>query len=623
MPRKKKSDITTQRTWEERINRAKQVKKNWRDLFKVQMALEYLDGKQRPSNYNANEWITINNVYSHLKAQLPALYSVDPYFYVKIARSYVPQRQMIEMYEKKGKVRASNLNYYKRELELKPKARLAIQDAMFAFGVLRAEHHSTVIENPDKGKPIYKDAEEGKEPEPMVDDAGTSLLEPDVIPVNSRYAVERVHFDDFLFDEDAGPLSNSWSWLAERMRVPIEDVEKNPLFKKSAVKSLKGKASKESDEEEEAREARKKGDIQDNKGGSGFWEADQDKVTPEIAILWKIWDLKAKKWLVIGEGAEEPLISESDLPKGVEDHPYSILRFTLRDDSPYPIPPMSQGLDPAKEYNVARSDILKHRKRFNRKYQVYMSGLVSEDEVGKLETGDDGTCIQTNQPGAVITPIQDAQLDQMRWQEMGYLRNEMIELFGGSTGESRGIAEADSATQAGILDNRLQMKEGDALSEVVDWIQTIAKKLDKLIQAHIDTVQAVRVTGTDGVEYMETITPDDYSEIEGEYIYEVNVGSTQPRLPQMERASLLAALQLFANAPQLMVSKRMVKRVLELHHIEDESMVEEIFNIGRMMMQQQAGPPQQTGSLPNVGSANPVSAMGGQQGGASAPQTPA
>jgi hypothetical protein len=116
MPRRSKKSEETQQTWEERINRSKQVKKYWKDLFKVQLALEYLDGKQRPSNYSPEEWITINNVYSHLKAQLPALYANDPYFHVSIKRSYTPIKAVIEQYEKRAKVRQSNLNYYKDEL---------------------------------------------------------------------------------------------------------------------------------------------------------------------------------------------------------------------------------------------------------------------------------------------------------------------------------------------------------------------------------------------------------------------------------------------------------------------------------------------------------------------------
>lgn len=625
MARKSKKLQNVQKIWEERISRAKQVKTYWKELFKVQLALDYLDGKQRPENYNADEWITINNVYSHLKSQLPALYSSDPYFHVSVKRSYTPVRKMIEQYEKKAKVRQSNLNYYKDELKLKTKARLGIQDAMFSFGVLRVEHASTVVENPDKGQPIYKEKPEGAgddyTPEPMTDDDGNEILEPETIPVNSRYVIARVHPDDFLFDEDAGPLEDSWNWIAERVRVPYEDVESNPLFKKAAVKSLKGKGIDEDDEEKARSDRKKGGDIKDNKSGQGYFKAESDKVAPELVCLWKIWDLKKKKWLVIAENGDEPLVAETDLPKGVEDHPYSVLRFTLRDDSPYPIPPMSQGIDPAREYNMARSDILKHRKRFNRKYEVFVNAFEDpESEIAKLETGDDGTCIKKNINAPVVTPIQDAQLDQMRWQEMGYLRNEMIELFGGSTGESRGIAEADSATQAGILDSRLQMKEGDSLSMVIDWIKDLARKLDQVIQANIDTVQAVRITGADGIDYMEVISPEDYEAINGEFVYDVNVGSTMPKLPQMERASWLAFLQLLGNVPPLMTSKRLLKRMAELHHIEDETLIEEIRQIGLKMMQSQAEPAK-TGSMPNVTENNPAAAIGGQVGGAAVNQT--
>jgi hypothetical protein len=84
-----------------------------------------------------------------------------------------------------------------------------------------------------------------------------------------------------------------------------------------------------------------------------------------------------------------------------------------------------------------------------------------------------------------------------------------------------------------------------------------------------------------------------------------------PRLPQMERASWLAFLQLLGNVPALMTSKRLLKRMGELHHIEDETMLDELVNIGKQMMQAQAKP-QQTGSMPNVSEQNPAAAMGGQ-----------
>jgi hypothetical protein len=365
MARTSKDAVKSQKKWEERITRAKQVRKTWKDLFRVQLALDYLDGKQRPPEYSANEWITINNVYSHLKAQLPALYSADPYFYVKLKQSFIPDKEIITKYDQQGKIRSSYLNYLKEELDLKSKARLGIQDAMFSYGILKAEHISTMVENPDAGAEVKGDDGEDS----LTDESGVPLLEPKYIPVNSRYNIGRV------------PLACDWQWVAERVRIPYEDLEKNPLFKKSAVRKAKASVS-ELDEEDKTREDRKKGDLKDATGK--YWD-DKPGKNADIAILWKIWNIKEKKWLVIAEGGEEPLIPEDDLPVGIEQHPYSILRFTMRDDSPYPIPPMSQGIDISKEYNIARSDLLKHRKRFNRKYQVYMPGLVDEACLTDLE----------------------------------------------------------------------------------------------------------------------------------------------------------------------------------------------------------------------------------------------
>jgi hypothetical protein len=186
--------------------------------------------------------------------------------------------------------------------------------------------------------------------------------------------------------------------------------------------------------------------------------------------------------------------------------------------------------------------------------------------------------------------------------------------LGGSSDEARGIAGSDTATQAGILDKRLEMKEGDSMSMVIDFVTTIAKKLDKLVQTHIDRDEAVQVTGPQG-EYWEMVRTDDYEAVNGEYEYTVNVGATLPRMPQMERASWQAFLALLANFPQLLLSKRLLKAIADQHHIEDESMIEELFQLGQQMMSGQIPSPGNTGSQAGVSEDRPVSAVGGQPGG--------
>ena len=616
MPRKSKKAIRAekskelqdiQKTWEERILRAKKVRKAWKELFKVDMAREYFDGKQRPPEENSRDWITINNVYSHLKSQLPSLYSADPYFYVKLKRSHQPNPMMIAAYEKKGKIRQSYLNYLKEELNLKTKARLGIQDAHFSYGVLKSHYNADMVTNEDFGQPIQDD-----DGNTLIDElTGQPLTEPEKIPINGRYSWTRVHPDDFLWDEDAGPLEDEWGWVAQRIREPFEVAKKNPKLNKRVLDSIKTRGN-EKDDEEKHREERKKGtEIKDTR--SGFFKDKQKQPEPELLVRWEIYNLEKDTWLVIAENADEPLMQEEPLPKGVDRHSFSILRFTLRDDSPYPIPPISQGIDPSREYNTARSRILKHRKRFNRKYEVWETA-VDDTEIAKLESGADGSVIKKRQPEQAVMPIKDAPLDQMNYAELGYLKQDMIEMFGGSTDEARGIAGADSATQAGILDKRLEMKEGDAMSMVIDFIKDAARKMDMLVQCYIERDEAVRVTGPQG-EFWELVRVDDYGEIEGEYEYTVNVGATVPRMPQMERSSWMAFLTLLQGFPHLLTNDHLLKRMAEMHHIEDELMLAELKRLGQMILGGQVPMPGQSGSQAGVSEDRPTSAMGGMAGG--------
>jgi hypothetical protein len=71
-----------------------------------------------------------------------------------------------------------------------------------------------------------------------------------------------------------------------------------------------------------------------------------------------------------------------------------------------------------------------------------------------------------------------------------------------------------------------------------------------------------------------------------------------------------------ANFPQLMLSKRLLKNMAEQHHIEDEAMLEELIKIAKQMMSGMIPAPGSVGSQPGVGESRPVSAIGGQAGGA-------
>lgn len=585
------------KTWQEKLKDALKAKDEWKDKFHVDKALEYLEGAQKPPTEADPDYLVINKVYTHLQAQLPKLYSVDPKFYIKPSVSYdvVDSRgfplsaeefnNIVQSYEIKGELRQNHLNYLKRKIGLKPKARLNIQDAHFAYGVAKSHYKVTMIKNPNGGKPLLN--EEGEE----ITENGETILQPEEIPTHERYCLERLHPDDFIFDADAGPLADSWGWLGERVKVSLSEAKKDPRISNKVVETI----------------ARKVSDPKRN---------GNKKITDEDPVIeyWLISDLKRKELLGVSDLAHDFVIKPRSAPPSIDGHPYSILRFMLRDKSPYPIPPFSQGLDAQREYNTARSRIQKHRKRFNRKYEVYTAGLVDEYEADKLAGGEDGEHIRKNTPERVVLPIQDAPLDQAGYLELNHLNNDIVELFG-SSDQSRSIASADSATEASIIDKNESLKEGDRLDSVKDFVIDIGRKMDGLVQRHINESEAFKISGPAGEQWA-IVKKEDYEEINGEFEFTVNLGASSARLPQVERAQWIAFLsQVVLPMPIILTKPGLMKRMAEMFGIEDEHVLVELKELGEMFLSGQMPLPGNQGSQAGVSEERPVSAVGGQAGG--------
>jgi len=585
--------------WLEKIQRATKVKEEWRNQFQVGRCYDYYEGRQAPPG--AQDYFIVNRIFSSLQAELPTLYGTDPYFYVKLGTTYTPNPMDIVQYEKRAAVRQSMLNYLKTELKLKQKARLSILDAQFQFGILKVHYYADLVENPDAGKSIYNEGTEV----PMLGEDGAPLLEPETIPANESYKICRVHPDDFVVDADAGPLNDEVMQKAHRIKLPLEDLKKDKRYKKSAIDKVK--PTELSDEAQKEKERRKK--------GAAMSEKSEDE--PDTCVLWEIYDLKNKEWCVVAEGLnDEFLIPPGELPAGIEGDPFADLRFISRDASWYPIPPISVLLDAQKATNDIRTKMVQHRKRFNRKYVLSaMGGEDSEALAAKLEIGEDGTVLIATTPNTTVTPIQDAPLDQMHIMELNMLNQDFQELAVGSNQKGGGTG-VDSATEAGIIEKRTQLREGDKIGVVMDFVSDTGKKLDQVVQANITKDQAIKVAGPNG-DFWELVKTSDYDDINGEYEYSIDVGSATPQLPEIERAQWLGFVGALTQAPYLMQSQRLMQKSAEMFHIKDETLVEELRQIGTQMMQMQAqgGGVGGAGSPPNLTTANPVAAQGGMAAG--------
>ena len=582
----------------EEIAKAEKIKKNWREQFRIDLSYAFRDGSQKPPEIADTEWVTINKFYTNLKAELPSLYSTDPYFFIKLARTYTVDPMKIALYEQKAKIRSAMLNYLKREMGWKPTIRLSVEDAFFQFGVTKSIFHADETENPKRGEPVYHDDGET----PQMNDEGYPILQPDTIPVNQAYKMTRVHPNDIGWDADAGVLPDTWTFVYEIVRMKLKDAKKDKRYPKSIREDFRATELSET-EAEKARQARK------NRGSVAGKDPE-----PDVVVLYEVYWLKEPKWCVVSPGSNDFVIKPETTPDGIEKHPYSFLFLGLsRDDSPYPIPPVSQWIDAQREYNDIRSKFKTHRRRFNRKYEMYDAAFDDPDSTAtKLEHGEDGTILRKSQPIPGVTPISDAPLDQNLLQEYRMVRSDFEELSSGANQLGAG-AGVDSATEAGIIEKRVVIREGDNLSLVMDFVIDIGRKIDQLVQTHIDRDQAVSVVGPEG-EYWELVKEDDYEKVEGEYEYTVNVGSTIPQLPEIERAQFMQLLGLLAQAPHLATVRPLLKKAFEMHRIDDETLITALHEMGKQMMGMQT---QQMGSMPGIPDmmTKTASILGGQSGG--------
>lgn len=581
--------------WLEKIDRAKRVRKAWYEKFRIALCYEFWEGNQRPPGVDEADWITVNLIYAVLVSELPTMYSTDPYFYVNVKKSFSPNPMDIAVFEAKAEIRQAFLNYLKAQIGLKPKARLCIFDAFFQYGIAKVHLYADLIDNPEAGKPLVDELGN-----PIFGDGDKPVTHPDQIPANKAYRLSRIHPDDFLVDEDAGPLDEDVNWKAHRIKRPLEVVKKDEKYRKEARDIISAVEMREGDLER-MREQRKKG---------GTVYAGQDESKPDMCVLWELYDCKNGSWMTLAEGCEEFLIEPAPLPPGIAKDPFIDLRFLLRDDSWYPYPLIFPLLDPQAEYSDARSKLKSHRKRFNRKYTAYSNGFDNPDDaMAQLTTGQDGTVLMVSQPGQIVYPIQDAPVDQQVHTELAYLRHDFEDLALGAN--QRGSAQGvDSATEAGILEHRAKIREGDKIGAAGDFLKSIAKKLDHLIEAHITEDQAVKIDGPSG-EIWQLIRAEAYTEINGEYDYSIDLGATTPQIPEIERAQFSAVLQLLISAPQIMQSPALLKEIFKMYSVSSPVIIAELTQIAQKMLSGQIPMPSAQGSQPNTSQQNPAAIQGG------------
>ena len=557
--------------WQDRIERGGKLRK--KKIKEMKTYIDFYKSLQWGNRVvNLTHKATVNLIFSHIRSQVPFLYFQNPKWFVRPAK-YVEGVDTIAMAE----AVQFYLNYYVNEnmgSSLKRQMRLAILDAFFMFGAIKSGYVADFEVNPNYGEKKVMGHKENGDPIYDIDEKTLELVtdEEEEIVTNEKFCSRRVSPTRFIFDTEGDNYFDDGRFIIEEMTKSLEEIKSddkytNTLNLKENFSVKLGLLSREKIEKED---------------WFGMVEDDLKRVT-----LYEIYDIENDKLKVVAEGHDEFLRNES-MPDGIDRHPYSFLQFYTVPDEIYPISEIRPLVPIQEEYNIGRSMITEHAKRFNRKF-AKLDGMIDDDQMEILANGGDGAFFNVKDLplSKVLEVVETAPMDSAVYANFEQSKQDFREV-GGATEQDRGVVERrKTAYEASKMSEASGIRKEDRKSLVEDFAADTGKKLLQSMQANLTSADAALIDGGNGKLEWKVMSPE---QIKGEYNVTVEVGSAAPKLPEYERGEIGQLLQSLAGFPPEMVQVEvnlagLLRAAARTYHTLD---ADEILNSEEMKKQIQA-----------------------------------
>jgi hypothetical protein len=435
------------------------------------------------------------------------------------------------------------INYWWRHDEVKPEFRRAAKDFLiFGHGWLKVGYRYAEGEKERAAEEVQKDQEDmqaqaddfaaanpglaGDVPTNEDIAAGIPTTEPFII--TDQPFVERVSPWDIYVDPEATCLADM-KWIAQKIVRPLEDVKADNRFP-SAVRSRLKSDSTRADAPVSREPTAQAKDNSDTK-----------RVT-----LWEFYDMQRHTVCVFTDTRS---VDDSEFLLKPEPQPYTYgmpyVMFRSYDvpDQFYPIGDLEM-LEPLQgELNKTRSAMMNNRKRYARKY-MYHADSITPTAADALISDVDGALVPIEDPNvdlkAVVVPVPQVPLDAQMYQYSETIEKDLDRVSGVSEYQQGSIpAGRQTATEASIIQDAANSRAADKLSQIEEVVRHVAYRLVALAQQYMSGEQVVRVTGPDGANLWVNF---DRHDIAGEFDFQVEAGSTQPRNDTQRKQQ---AMQLF------------------------------------------------------------------------------
>lgn len=516
-----------------------QLSQRWREQEGYdatwQRMIDLYRGRHFPRSMTSEDRIAVNIAFSTVNVIYPSISVNHPK--VTVEAQHPEAEDMAVIAE-------AVLNYWWKHYDVRSPFRLGVKDFLVVgHGWLKIGWRYREQEQPldgaeydDQYDEMSAQADEFAQQNPDLahvvpteDEIAAAIPETKVAVVEDRPFVERVSPFDMYVDPEATNMEDI-GWIAQRVIRPLEDVRKDPRYKKGVRGDVQSDdVSKASAISQAAQRERR--------------EFGQDV---ERVIVWEYYDVKQNTMCVFANSGSGYLVDPRPMPYD-NGHPFVMLRNYDVPDQFYPLGDLESLESLQDELNKTRSQMMNHRKRFARKYLFYERAFGPTGRQA-LESDEDNVfvpVVDENRPlSEMVTPLPQEAINAELYHWTDQIESDMNTVSGVNEyarGETPDVRR--TATEAAIIQDASNARAADKLGVVENTATEVARRLLQIAQQYLDGEHVGRVTGQQGQAVWFQFTADD---IAGEFDFAVEAGSTQPMNETFRRQTAVAMMQSLA-----------------------------------------------------------------------------
>lgn len=552
MAKKKKSNL---KDWKLRKATADKLFKEKADA-KIKKFRQYFRGEQWTEGTSGRyrDKLVVNMVYSNVKTIMPSINLRRPQYFVSAKKKpyQIEGGQVFDTNQAANAVEIA-VNHYFNEIQMKKEADKVLLDALLGpWGVMQYGY-TLKTEKVQKGKTIETNELMGAD-----------------MPFAMRRSPLDLRVDPMATDHQLGDAG----WIALRWVKPLASVKANPKYKNTSGLKANWSMVKES----ERRDIMKTVSPAENstEGSHVF----------EMVEGWDIWDKTTNRLMTMVE-SHDMWLQDVEWPLEYENFPVETLYFNENPDELYPISDVEIYIHQQDELNRLESLALTHTQNISeRKYLVRKNMIEDQDLEMVLHGGDGATAECAGDPTTAIWPIRDAQVSQDIYIQIRQL-SDMIRVQSGVSGFEQGqVRNFEQATEPALIQQGINIRRDERTGILEDFYVRGAKQISQILQQTLrktsiplnenafQTAQErssgllEKIMGADNVQIIRPWLNLSKDDIQGEFEFDVEVGSTRPVNQEQKKADAVGGKQLLGQSPNI-DQWELDKKVLEAFEAKD------------------------------------------------------